>query len=75
MSVCLFVCLYSINVKMAKPIGPFLWDLPERKGLWMDDRIFKNLPLTKIEFCYKICEFYLCFCFTMYTKRTCSQFK
>ena len=28
LSVCLSVCLYPINVKMAEPIGPnFLWDI------------------------------------------------
>jgi len=49
--VCLFVWLYSINVKTAKLIGSnFLWDLMWSQGRFMDDRIFKSLPLTKFDF-------------------------
>ena len=45
------MCLYPINVKTAKPIGPiFLWDLAWLQGKVMDDQIFKNLPLTKFDF-------------------------
>ena len=69
--VCLFVCLYPINVKTAEPIEPKFvvgprvtpWKVYE----WSND--VKNLPLTKFNlwkfwkstiFFYKICE--ICFC-------------
>ena len=47
--VCLFglsVCLYPINVKTAKPIGPkfCVGHVP------MDDKIFKKFPATKFNF-------------------------
>ena len=79
--VCLFVWLYSINVKTAKLIGSnFLWDLMWSQGRFMDDRVFKSLPLTKFDFWrfwkstkifYKIREIFVCFCLTMCTKWKC----
>ena len=41
--VCLFVCLYQINVKL-------LWDLTRSQRHFVNDLIFKNLPRTKFEF-------------------------
>ena len=40
LSVCLFVCLYPINVKTTEPIGlKFLWDLTEPQGRFMQIKI------------------------------------
>ena len=48
---CLFVCLYQINVKTAEPMGPnFLCDLAWPQGGFIDDQIYKNLPLSKFGF-------------------------
>jgi len=76
------VCLYPIKVKTAEPSGQnYLWDLAWPLERFMDERISKNLLLTKFEFWkfwkspiffYKIWFF---FGFTMYTKRTCSNIK
>ena len=80
LSVCLFVCLYSINVKTAEPIGPkFFVGHHVTTGKvyeWSKFQIFvfiKFLKILKIHKIFvKIRELFL-FCFTMYTKRTCSQ--
>ena len=53
--------LYPINVKMAKPIGPKFFVGPQ--GSFLEDRI------------YKVREIFVCFYFTMNTKRKCSQLK
>ena len=83
----LSVCLYPINVKTAKPIGPkfFVGHLgtPGKVYEWSKFQIFvsfknqtfiKFLKVLKIHeiFFVKIRELFL-FCFTMYTKRTCSN--
>ena len=53
--VCLVVCvcLYPINVKKTEPIGPkFCWTSRDpMQERFMDDRIFKNLPPKKFQFC------------------------
>ena len=108
LSVCLFVCLYPINVKTAEPIGSkfcvgpdvvlgkvyewskfkslclkvlyfykflkiltirefFLWN-PRKNSI--SNKFSKSTKLF-----YEIRDFFVCFCFKMYTKRTCSQFK
>ena len=83
---CLSVCLYSINVKTAEPIGPkfFVGHLgaPGKVHEWSKFQIFVSIKIrsslnfwkfwksTKIF--VKIRELFL-FCFTMYTKRTCLQ--
>ena len=79
---------YPINVKMAEPIRPnFAWDLTWPQGKFMNDQNFKYLPPSKFDFLkflkiLKIHEIFLLksanfflFCFTMYTKRTCSHLK
>jgi len=44
LSVCLSVCLYSINVKTAEPIGQkFLWDLTWPHPSWVHLSIFAHL--------------------------------
>ena len=49
--VCLSVCLYTINVRTTEPIGPnFFCGTLRDPGRSRDDRIFKNLPLTKLDF-------------------------
>ena len=51
LSVCLFVCMDTINVKTAKPIGPiFVCDLTWPQGRFMNDQNFKNLSQTKFDF-------------------------
>ena len=86
LGVCLFVCLYPINVKTAEPIGPkfFVGHLgPPGKGyesakfqIFVSIKIRSSLNFWKFwksaKFFVKIRELFL-FCFTMYTKRTCSQ--
>ena len=71
-------CLYPINVKTAEPIGPKFWlDIAWPQGRFMDDIVFKYLPLTKFDFWkfwkstnfYKIPKILCFFCFTVYTKR------
>ena len=79
-----FACLFVSNkrqngcwtIRVQIPCGT--WHDP--MGRFMDDRNFKNLPPTKIDFHYifKIHDFFIIcdfFCFTMYTKRKCSQLK
>ena len=66
LSVCLSVCLYPINVKTAEPIGPKFF-----VGHHMTTG--KVYEWSKFQIFVKIRELFL-FCFTMYTKRTCSQF-
>ena len=43
--VCLFFCLYSMNVKTVKPISPnFVWGLTESQERFMNDKNYKNYP-------------------------------
>ena len=61
-SVCLFVCLYPINVKTAEPIGPKFFcgtSRDPREGLWMiefskvclhQNSIFENFENPRIFF-------------------------
>ena len=83
LSVCLFVCLYPINVKTAEPIGPkfFVGHLGTpgkvyESSKFVSIKIRSSLNFLKFwksaKFFVKIRELFL-FCFTMYTKRTCSQ--
>ena len=83
---CLLVCLYPINVKTAEPIGSkfFVGHLgtPGKVYEWSKFQIFVSIkirsPLNFLKFWkstkffVKIRELFLV-CFTMYTKRTCSQ--
>ena len=83
---CLFVCLYPINVKTAEPIGPkfFVRHLgtpgkvyeKSKFQIFVSIIIWSSLNFKKFwksaNFFVKIRELFL-FCFTMYTKRTCSQ--
>jgi len=87
LSVCLFVCLYPINVKTAEPSGPkFFVGHHVTTGKvyeWSKFQIFVSIKIRSslnfwkfwksTEFFVKIRELFL-FCFTMYTKRTCSVF-
>ena len=73
---CLSVLSVCINVK---PIGPnFLWDprvfemVEFPKICLSQNEMFENFQNPGIFF-YKIRDFF--YCFTMYTKRTCSQLK
>ena len=82
----LSVCLYPINVKTAEPIGPkfFVGHLgnPGKVYEWSKFQIFVSIKIRSslnfwkfwksTKFFVKIHELFL-FCFTMYTKRTCSQ--
>ena len=86
LSVCLFVCLYPINVKTAEPIGPkfFVGHLgtsgkvyeSSKFQIFVSIKIRSSLIFLKFwksaKFFVKIRELFL-FCFTMYTKRTCSE--
>ena len=86
LSVCLSVCLYPINVKTAEPIGPkfFVGHLgtPGKVYEWSKFQIFVSIKIRSplnfskfwksTKFFVKIRELFL-FCFTMYTKWTCSQ--
>ena len=54
LSVCLFVCIQKTSKRLHRAGPNFLWDLAWHKVLFMDDRIFKNLPLTKFDF-WKFC--------------------
>ena len=48
--VCLFVCLYPINVKTAEPIAPkFLWDFAKPQGSFVADLIFKKCTSNKMQ--------------------------
>ena len=79
------VCLYPINVKTAEPIGPnffeghyvtfkswksanFFYEIRKQNSI-------SNKFSKTTKFFHDIREFCCCFCFKMYTKRTCSQFK
>ena len=83
---CLFVCLYPINVKTAEPIGPkffvrhhvttgkvYKWS---KFQIFVSIKIRSSLSFWKFwkstKYFVKIRELFL-FCFTMYTKRTCSK--
>ena len=83
---CLFVCLYPINFKTAEPIGPkfFVGHLGTPGKVYEKSKfqifvsikirsslIFKNFE-NSAKFFVKIRELFL-LCFTMYTKRTCSE--
>ena len=82
----LSVCLYPINVKTAEPIGPkFFVGHLGTPGKVYESSKFQKFVSIKIrsslnflkfwksaKFFVKIRELFL-FCFTMYTKRTCSQ--
>ena len=82
----LSVCLYPINVKTAEPIGPkfFVVHLgtPGKVYEWSKFQIFVSIKIwsslnfwkfwKSTKFFVKIRELFL-FCFTMYTKRECSQ--
>ena len=47
----LSVCLYSINLKTARPIGPKFCVGPHMtQGVCMDDRILEILPLPNLNF-------------------------
>ena len=86
LSVCLFVCLYPINVKTAEPIGPkfFVGHLgtqgkvyeSSKFQIFVSIKIRSSLNFLKFwksaNFFVKIRELFL-FCFTMYTKRACSE--
>ena len=82
---CLSVCLCPINIKTAEPIVlKFFVDLTWPQLRFLDDHIYKNLPLTKFNFWKflkstkkspKIHEIFVCFCLTIYAKRACSQLK
>ena len=86
LSVCLSVCLYPINVKTAEPIGPKFFvghlGIPGKVYEWSKFQIFVSIKIRSslnfrkfwksAKFFVKIRELFL-FCFTMYTKRTCSQ--
>ena len=80
----LSVCLYPINVKTAEPIGPKS-DIQGLPGRFMNHQNFKYLSPSKFDrhqifknfeksakFFVKIRELFF-FCFSMYTKRTCSE--
>ena len=83
---CLSVCLYPINVKTAEPIGPKFFvgphGAPGKVYKWSKFQIFVSIKIRSSvnfwkfwksrKFFVKICELFL-FCFTMYTKRTCSH--
>ena len=83
---CLFVCLCPINVKTTEPIGPkfFVGHLgtpgkvyeSSKFQIFVSIKIRSSLNFWKFwksaKFFVKIRELFL-FCFTMYTKRTCSQ--
>jgi len=83
---CLFVCLYPINVKTAEPIGPkFFVGHHVTTGKvyeWSKFQIFVSIKIRlslnfwkfwkSTKFFVKTRELFL-FCFTMFTKRTCSQ--
>ena len=86
LSVCLSVCLCPINVKTAEPIGPKFFvghHVTTGKAYeWSKFQIFVSIKIRSslnfwkfwksTKFFVKIRELFL-FCFTMYTKRTCSQ--
>ena len=73
LSVCLSVRLYPIDVKTAEP------------GKVSEYSKFQKLAFNKIQFPLKFenprnafnksANFFVCFCFTMFTKRKCSQLK
>ena len=57
LSVCLFVCLYPINVKTAEPIGPeFFVGSRVTPGKFMDDQIFKICLYLGVSFSLVIFE-------------------
>ena len=86
LSVCLFIFLYPTNVKTAEPIGPnfFVGHLGTQGKVyeWSKFQILVSIKIRSslnflkfwksTKFFVKIRELFL-FCFTMYTKRTCSQ--
>ena len=69
--VCLFVCLYPINVKTAEPIGPKFFVghhvIPGKVYRWLNFQKFASIKIRFLKI-LKIHEIFLCFCFTMYTK-------
>ena len=83
---CLFVCLYPINVKTAEPIWPNFFvgphGAPGKVYEWLKFQLFVSIKIRSslnfwkfwksTKFFVKIRELFL-FCFTVYTKRTCSQ--
>ena len=84
--VCLFFLIQKTSERLIRSSPIFLWNLKPHltRGRFMDDRIFKNLPQIKIDFWKfwkstkffdKIQEIFVWFCFTMHSKRQCSQFK
>ena len=86
LSVCLSVCWYPINVKTAESIGPKFFVGPHvttgKVHKWSKFQIFVSIKIRSslnfwkfwksTKFFVKTRELFL-FCFTMYTKRTCSQ--
>ena len=79
LSWCLFVCLYPINVKTAEPIGlKFFVGHHVTTGKVYEWSKFQIFVFIKIRSSLKFWKFWksttlFLFCFTMYTKRTCSQ--
>ena len=49
LSVCLSVCIQLMSKRLNRSGPNFVWDLTWPQGRFMDDRIFKNLPLTKFD--------------------------
>ena len=80
LSVCLSACLYPINVKTAKPIGPKIFvgaTRDPREGLRLikcskiclhQNSIFKNFENLR-NFFYKIRELLFVFAFQVYTEK------
>ena len=86
LTVCLFACLYPINFKTAEPIGPkFVVGKHMTPGKVYGWSKFQKLASTKICFLIKFWKstkflqnprtVFFFNCFTMYTKRKCSQLK
>ena len=74
LSGCLYVCLNTINVKTAEPIGPkFSLGPHMTPRMVLDDQNFKNsifIKFRKSTIFFLICK--LCYCFTTYARRKCS---
>ena len=81
----LLVCLYPRKVETAEPIRPQICcgtSRDPKEGFWMieflkicllQNSTFENFENPRL-FSVKSAKFFVCFCFIMYTKRTCSQF-
>ena len=73
--VCLFVCLYPVNVKTVEPIGPTGKVYNDQNFLLSSNKIRFLLNFENPRNLFIKSAKFFCFCSTMYTKIKCSQLK